>query len=331
MDQIPYAVCAAVLVCAQFVLLVYLSSVLSRRGALALRQSPASTLYETVTLMETRIESAAADVRQVAQEQWVQVEGAIQALRRLVDEQSVRIGNLYEEIGGVQASLAGVVTSAQFESYLNAGKDRHKKIVSAIEAVNSRIQELAATAAPSTENPDLKEAVAALEKSVASLLVSVEAKLIREDLSGTLQALSQDVADLKGDMAMVGEVAAGVSASASRLAEIEGFMGRLAEEAAAQQEAPGRDREERIDQEARISSQSSVHEVAAREETGFIVDVPGRRGPRVISPEGRAKYREVVDLWAQGHDLSAIAMMTSLDIAEIELMVAGEEPRERSR
>lgn len=49
-----------------------------------------------------------------------------------------------------------------------------------------------------------------------------------------------------------------------------------------------------------------------------------KRGPKLISSAGRAKYREVVSLSSQGFSSSEIALKTGIDPAEIELMLAGQ-------
>ncbi len=166
-------------------------------------------------------------------------------------------------------------------------------------------------------------------KELAASFVSLRALSERaardsQDLREALEATQKQAAADRQESGNVRQsLETGLGQAAERLAGLEAGAARLAEQFTALQshvETPEREPS---------AAPQRMEPLAAGEREGGDASAAKqpRRAPRVISAEGRARYHEVLQLFRQGHNATSIAMMTGLDSAEIELMLAGEEPR----
>lgn len=182
---------------------------------------------------------------------------------------------------------------------------------------------------PSTPSAD--PAVSAIESRLTLLeqsLQSAPTDEASEEWVSRMERL-EELAAASRQQAALFESA--ISRNAAALEDLLQRMEQLAEDvrAAAQNFPPPQ--EEPAQDGVRIeSSTSAAQEKSSGEKKPSPSTSRGRKGPRMISAAGRERYQEVVRLWEEGSDPESIAMMTGLEAAEIELMIAGLSPQVRS-
>lgn len=150
----------------------------------------------------------------------------------------------------------------------------------------------------------------------------------RQDTTGavekSLKDLQKQFDELRGSVQQQLEPFSGVGETAGNVEALEQQVRELAEEVSAlrtnipEQEPPAAG--------SRINALSE-QQPEVRAAGGQPGASAGRRAPRMISAAGRERYEEVLALWTEGRSVEQIAIMTGLDVAEIELMVAGETPQ----
>ena len=174
----------------------------------------------------------------------------------------------------------------------------------------------------------LEERIEALETQLSGLVSSLEetgwdgkgeVEHLIDNLTLMAHTIKDEVAASHQQVLQVNEYALKMQKSASQVSDIEGLLVRLARDVAECRKALPPDSMELPPGEFRMDKQAEAYTISSAT----------KKRPKLISPEGRAKYREVVDLAHQGKTLGDIALMTELDITEIGLMLGGETPSTR--
>lgn len=215
---------------------------------------------------------------------------------------------LLETLNAAQAALSRAeARSAELEQRLSGLASRAD-----LSAIGSQISPLQARI----------EAVSEERESVQARIEQMDARV--RDLTSLVQQSAQTLeAQRRQESAETQEQAVRLGEAFEALqSQVSGLAGG-GEDA---RQAIGQLRKELAELAERINSESLLREtdvlVAAGEESA---DRPAAaHGPKMLSATARARYREVLDLWSRGNNARTIAMMTGLDFAEVELMLAGE-------
>ncbi|BCW99671.1 MAG: hypothetical protein KatS3mg024_2498 [Armatimonadota bacterium] len=179
-------------------------------------------------------------------------------------------------------------------------------------------------AAEAQASEAVERAVSRLEERLAGMEQMVREGLLAAAKAEDVIALGREVEDIRSRSE---EAAAGGAASAEEHAGLlEERITHLSEELdSLRRRVSG---QEPFPSGERINAGSppvAAEEIPVREPQ----IAPGTsRRPRIVSARARERFEEVLRLSGQGLTVEAIAVRTGLDIAEIELMIAGQPPQE---
>ncbi len=258
------------------------------------------------------------------------------------------VGQLESALAEIKKSYEGFVTSERFEVSTAKTNQTLRSLSQTFNELKDRIAMLAVSTETEYHKADqsseiIQQRLDDLGKSFAEASVEREAfvglceglKDMRSELE-TLQVKADksenELIEMRGRLDETHELVIKMPESLSRLPEMEDSLAELIKQVSVWQETVKVARKELSALSERIDNGMAApdEEVQPTFQGEVSRRTRERRNPRIISSTARSKYREVVDLWMQGNDIGAIAVMTGLDDAEVELLVAGERRPTRS-
>lgn len=251
---------------------------------------------------------------------------------------------LTEEVEELKSAFSQAVTPQGLQSAivgLRAELQTH------LESLASRLEN-APPVAHAEENAEkmtrFEERLATLEKTFSDLLAEDESEDQPQDLSAEdvnpdvlaeltqlARGMQQEVAASREQVRQAHELTLETRETAQKLNALEESVAAMATEVSALKQAmnalSGMARlEPESSPSTELTAQSVRMEGKASDEQPARAKKNGgsKKGPKLISSQGRAKYREVVSLFSQGQSIDEIALKTGIETAEIELMLAGQ-------